>query len=246
MRPRLLASAALSALVLLTALPAAAVESLDEARCVCADGALNQGDYVSCMSKFTRRLVAQGAIDKVERSNAVADASSEDLAAIVEGCSGSDGNLNVSGWGLGLQVGSAFYPAPSPSGVASAAEASLFLWNFSPQDVFQSTPVSPGGDCAFTVEIYDRVGNRLRVDDSVCLPTTGRLDMPIGTVEQRDFLIPLLALGADTSLVDGERLPSGTYRIRVTWDTIGPDRTEDAPLLTGSRPSAEITIRVGS
>jgi hypothetical protein len=242
---RLVLVAALSSLVLLSA-PASALESLDEVRCLCASSNVNQGDHVSCLAKFTRRLVLLGIIDKVERANAVADASRDDLDAVRAGCASDEGNsLEVGGWGVGLQVGTAFYPAPAPSDPASAALVSLYLWNFSPADVLQTTPVAPAGDCVYVVRIVDEAGNVVRSDDSVCLPTFGRFDMPMGSVEQRDFVLPLLALNAETGLADGTRLPSGSYRVEVSWDTLGPD-ADDMPSSPGLAPTASITIRVGT
>ncbi len=241
---RLALVAALSSFVLLAS-PASALESLDEVRCRCADSAANQGDYVSCIASFTRRLVLVGTIDRVERSNAIADASSEDLEALLAGCAADDNNLAVAGWGVGLQVGSAFYPDPAASGVDAVADLNLFLWNLAPDDVIQTTPVAPGGDCAYDVRVLDQFGNIVRRDDSICLPTTGRFDLPAGTIEQRAFPLPLLAFGAVTGLRDGARLPVGAYTIRVTWSANGPSET-DMPSTAGAQPSASITIRIGS
>ena len=241
---RLFVPAFAALLALLAAAPASALESLEDARCTCADSAVNQGDYVSCLTKMTRRLVLLGAIDRVERSNAIADASTDDLDAILAECGG-DAGLDVSGWGVGLQVGTAFYPAPAPSGVASAAEVSLFLWNLSPQDVDQTTSGPAVDECLFEVTILDQVGNIVRRDDSVCLPIVDEFDLPMGTVERRDFVLPLLAFDSETGLGDGARLPEGGYSIRVTWRAFGPNR-DDMPSTAGTRPTASISIRVGS
>lgn len=246
MRPSRLALVTALTSLLLAPAPASALESLDEARCICADSNVNTGDYVSCLAQMTRRLVLLGALDRVERSNAIADASSADLAAVRAGCSDDeDPGLAIDGWGVGLQVGTAFYPTPAPSGVASAAEVSLFLWNLSPQDVQQTTPVFPAGDCGYVVKILNQFGQVVRNDESVCLPSVGSFDLPTGTVERRDFILPLLAFQAETGLGDGTRLPDGAYRIEVGWAANGPN-ADDMPSSAGSSSSATITIRVGS
>lgn len=234
-----------AALVLLLAgaVPAAALADLDEVRCTCADAAVNQGDYVSCLARMTRRLVLLGEIDRVERSNAIADASNEDLDALAADC-GSEAGLAVDGWGVGLQVGSPFYPAPAPSGVASAAELGLWPWNFSPRDVEQTTSGPADGPCSFEVLILDSTGGVVRRDDAVCPPLIDELDLPVGTVERRDFLLPLLALDSETGLADGTRLPTGGDTIQVTWRAFGPS-ADDMPSTPGARSSASISIRVG-
>ena len=174
----------------------------------------------------------------------MADASNVDLEGILEGCSSNEG-IPADGWGVGLQVGTAFYPAPVPGGVVSAAEVSLLLWNFSPEDVHQTTSAPPAGVCGYGLSILDQVGNFVRRDTSLCPPVVSELDLPIGTLERRDVLVPLTAFQAETGLADDQPLPVGGYTIRVTWNSFGPNR-DDMPSSGGVRPSASISIRIGS
>ena len=242
----------LTLLALAAAVPAAAFDTLDDVRCACADGALGAGDYASCIAHLTRRLQAGGLIAREERQAAINAAAHEDLAALQADCAEPPPAF-LEGWGVLILVRAAFFPAPTPSGTHSMALGTLRLWNASPQDVYQEarfTPVATAPTdegCTFRLRVLDASGRIVREAAVDCLDATAPLDLPVGTMEERSFEIPLVALNADpaTGLPDGERLPIGTYVVQGSWIVQGPNRSP-AVTSAGSEPAASITIRVGT
>ena len=158
------------------------------------------------------------------------------------------GDFSLAGWGTSLHVGTPFYPAPAPSGPSAAAICTLRLWNASPADVFQSTPVLPTGEgCRFEVRVLDGNGEVARRQVVACAQAEGSLDLPIGVVLEEEFLVPLIAENAENGLFHGERLPTGAYVIEATWRASGPLRVEPPMgIFDNLLPMARITIRVGS
>lgn len=149
--------------------------------------------------------------------------------------------------GGSLHVGCAFYPTPTPSGFEKQVEGKLRPWNFmrSGDDVFQSTPVDPAGDCGFTLTVRDELGRIVRRETDLCLPVTGSLDLPNGALEERAFDFGMNALDAEIGLIKGERLPVGIYELEARWDVNGPQRA-GGEVFQGGVPRAVISLRVGT
>lgn len=234
------------ALFLLTVAPSSrALDSLEEVACICADDAINTGDYVSCVAKFSRRLVAKGVISQGERSDAVSEASSVDLPALEADCEGpSSGDVPaVSGWGVSLETDSPFAVRSPFTGRAPNLRATLRQWNLTPRDAFQVNP--NGGDpaCQFTVAIVDRLSRVVRRDYVLCGPTFQDFDLPSGQAVAREFEVPLSALNSETGLPDGTALPPGVYRIDAIWSRQGP-QAESRPVTDGGLPRATVAIRI--
>jgi len=228
--------------------PALAFDSVEEALCVCVDDVLNTGDYVSCVSHMTRRLVATDLIDNRERSALVRAASATDLPALQDECAASTAPAGMEGWGVSLQIDRVFHPAPSPSGPTGGVFATLRLWNMSRDDIAQTTPVFPSGEgCEFLVRLLDGQDRLVREVGVGCVEVISELDMLVGDVLEHEFLVPLLAENADpaTGLLDGQKLPAGVYRLEVTWNAHGPQKPVHAPAMDGGFPTAVITLRVG-
>jgi hypothetical protein len=245
--PTLRALVVAAALSGLAAGPALAFESLDEVRCVCADGALNTGDFVSCTSHLSRRLEVHGLISAAERRDAVREASDADLDAVLATCPTGGGGAQE-GWGVSVEIEDAFWPAMFGTGMIPAVRGTVRLWNATGKDVYQTTQWGPDTDgCTFQVSVIDAQGRQVRAPDTwACYPEMGTLDVPSGTVLERTFLTGLGAQDPDpaTGLVSGDHLPAGIYRIRVEWMVDGPQE-EPGTILDGGLPAAEITVRVG-
>lgn len=233
-------------LVLLVAAPAAiALESLAQARCVCADGALNTGDYVSCIAKFSRRLEAAGIIDSAERSDAVRSASADDVDAVAEECPDAFAGGDT-GWGTSVSV-STPRPDVSPRFV-TAIEVHAKVWNRTTcticPDVALELPVQPDGTtCLFEVRVL-KDGLVARRELRECDPLAAtRLEIPRGTTIARDFLVPLTALDPDPALglFDGAFV-SGVLEIELEWTGEGPE-IDGSPTGGGEQPLARIPIR---
>lgn len=248
MSTRVLGAGALLA-ALAASVPVTAFESVEQALCVCVDDVLNTGDYVSCVSHMTRRLVATGLIGNAERSALIRAASAADLPGLQDQCEALTAPGDLEGWGVSLQIDRVFHPAPSPSGPTGGVVATLRLWNMSRDDIAQTIPVFPTGEgCTFLVRLLDGQDRLVREVGVGCIEVIGELDMAVGQVREHEFLVPLLAENADpsTGLVDGQKLPAGVYRLEVTWNAHGPQEPPvQTPVLEGGFPMAVITLRVG-
>jgi len=244
--PRPTPLAALLAAVLAAGAAAAApsVDSLADAACVCADGALSLGDHVSCVVKFARRLEARGLITAEQRQEAVRTASEADLEALSEECDAGQPE-GPRGRGVSLSEVTAFYPASFGSGPVYEAHAFLRLWNFTDDDVFQSVGTVPVDECSFLLTIRDGFERIVRRDMTACPALVSRLDMPIGTMEEREMWVPLATFQSETGLPDGTQLRPGVYRIELRWRSEGPQHGP-GDVFEGGQPLAAITIRVGA
>jgi hypothetical protein len=238
----------LFAVVALPAAPAAALESVEEVLCICSDGALNTGDFVSCMSHLTRRLVADGVIDNAERQELVSGASSMDLDAIQVDCVDS-GDCELEGWGVSMHLTRAFIPVSLPRlGRVTAAIGYLRLWNYTPDDVFHTRRTSSTGEgCLFRVRVLNEQGLIVRQETMIgCNAAMGGLDLPgdpLGTLLEEEILIPTLFKESETGDLDDEPLPEGIYRVEVRWIVEGPNR-DSSITLDGGVPLATITMRL--
>ena len=250
MRRKLLGlGVAAAALALMVPCSALAFDSAEEVLCTCAEDVLGTGDYVSCVSHMTRRLVATGVIDKAARSDLVRNASHTDLEALSDLCASMGGGGEFEGWGVSLQVKTPFYVAPSPTGPVAGAIATFRLWNRTGYDVLQSTPVLPTGEgCTFLVRVLDDQNRLVREVPMGCFEAIGELNMDDGDVlVEADIIVPLIAENADpaTGLINGQSLPTGVYRLEMTWNAHGPQKATSGPALQGGFPMAVITLRVG-
>jgi hypothetical protein len=238
-------SLVVSSLVLFAAAPALALDSLEEVACICADDAINTGDYVSCVSHLSRRLVKKGAITNGERSDAISAASSVDYEQLALDCEADSNGAACApaGWGVSLETDSPFYRANDFNGAAAIASGLLRQWNFTDRDAFQANPNGGDPPCQYEVVIRDQRRNVVRRDFVFCGPTFTVFDLPAGTCEELSFELPLEALNAETGLLDNETLPPGIYRIEATWTRHGP---QVAPVLVaeGGFPGASVAVRV--
>lgn len=230
--------------LLLSPSPADALDSLEDVACVCGDGALNTGDYVSCIAHFSRRLEAHGIIDREQRQEAVRSASAIDLDALAESCAADD-EAALRGWGVSLSVDRPFYPESFGLGPEYAADARLRQWNFSTEDAYQNTPTPPVGECSFVLTIRDAAGRVQRRDNAACPTVIDTLDLPAGSLEERRFFIPLSTLGSETGLPDGTQLRAGLYQLEVRWRAQGPQHGP-GDVFGGGEPRATVVIRVGA
>lgn len=238
-------------LVLLTAATTLhALETPEDAMCVCADGALGTGDYVSCLAKMTRRLVAAGDLDRAGRAELVAAASATDLDALDAFCADRGGAGDLEGYGTSLSVGTPFYPAASPSGPTSLALVQVRLWNFSPRDlVLVSNTSGPADGCLFSFRVLDDTGLVVRqASPAICLPALLDLELDRGEIQTYDASVPLVAEGSDPAagVIDGEKLPDGIYQIEVLWHLSGPELGTGSGNFVAPLPTARVPIRIGS
>jgi len=231
---------------------AAALDSVQEALCVCADDVLNMGDYVSCVSHMTRRLEAKGLIDRFERSDLVSGASHTDLEALQDECSALGAGGELDGWGVSLHIDRPFQPAWSISGPTGGLTAILRLWNMTDDDIFQTTDVTPtpanpsGEGCWFIVRLLDSQGRVVRRSLVACFDMIGPLNVLSGEILEKEIIVPMVAENADpsTGLANGDKLFDGIYRLEVVWEVHGPQETLGVAM-EGGRPMAVITLRVG-
>lgn len=238
-------------LVLLTLLaaaaPARALDTLEDVHCVCADGALNAGDFVSCVAHFTRRLEASGRMTREERSAAVSGASSVDFALLSRTCPPAFGGGSAEqGWGTSVAV-STPNPPSSPA-FETAVDVRVKLFNDTTcvicPDVEMIMPVQPDGSvCLYEARIL-RGGLVVRRELLECeLGGDPVLTIPKGARVEREFTLPLVALDADpaTGLADGTRL-TGVLEVEILWTGEGPefDGTVEG---FGREPIARIPLR---
>lgn len=225
--------------------PARALESLEEVACICADDVINTGDYVSCVSHLSRRLVKKGAITNGERSDAISAASSVDYELLAIDCEADTNGAACapSAWGVSLETNSPFYRANDFNGAAEVASAVLRQWNFTDRDAFQANPNGGDPPCQYEVVVRDQRRNIVRRDFVFCGPTFTVFDLSAGTCEEIAFEVPLEALNAETSLLDNETLPPGIYRIEATWLRQGPQVAPEF-VAEGGFPAASVSVRV--
>ena len=232
-------------LLIAAAPPAQAYESLDDVACACADDALNVGDYVSCFSHLSRRLVAKDAVTQQQRAEAVSQASSVDYEALELDCEAGAGagDRLVEGWGASLETDSPFYQASPFTGRAPPARATLRQWNFTDRDAFQVNPNGGQPECQYSVAIVDQLGRAVRREFVTCGATFHDRDLPAPSENRADFEVPLETLNAETGQPDGTPLAPGVYRIEATWSRQGPQR-ESRPITEGGLPRAGVAVRI--
>jgi hypothetical protein len=235
--------------VLLLSFPAAALDSVEDAFCVCADGVLGTGDYVSCLAKMTRRLVAAEVITQSERSELMAAASETDLAALQDYCDSlSTGGGGLWGFGTSFSVRNAFCPGTSPTGPLCGVLGKLRLWNLSWDDIWLVSRQggTPEG-CLFEVTVQDTQDRVVRTIPVVCLDVVTEYELPIGTVMEYDLVVPMAAENSDpsTGLINHEALPNGIYQIRIRWLLSGPENRSGTWSTEGEFPEVVVPVRVG-
>jgi hypothetical protein len=235
--------------VLLFSFPAAALDSVEDAFCVCVDGVLGTGDYVSCLSKMTRRLVAAEVITQAERSELIAAAAETDLEALQDLCDAqSSGGGTLWGFGTSFSVRNAFCPSTSPTGPLCGILGKLRLWNNSWDDIWLVARQggAPEG-CLFEVTVEDEQDRIVRTIPVVCLDVITEYELPIGTVMEYDLVVPMAAENSDpsTGLVNTEPLPDGIYQIRIHWLLSGPENRSGTWSTLGEFPEVIVPVRVG-
>jgi hypothetical protein len=236
------------AVLLVSLAPAAALDTVDDALCICADGALGTGDYVSCLSKMTRRLVAAGVITQTERSDLVSDASSTDLEALQDYCDSLGGGGGLEGFGTSYHVRDAFCPAWSPSGPLCGVIGKLRMWNFTDDDIYLVSRQGGSAEgCLFVVTVYTANGLVARRTPSACFDALTEYPLPIGTVWEYDLVVPMMAENSDPAagLIDSEGLPNGIYEIRIEWILSGPEKVSGTFNVEGDYPEIVLPVRVG-
>lgn len=217
-------------------------DSLEDVACVCAQDVINQGDYVSCVSHLSRRLVAKDAITKAERSEAVSAASGVDYEALQAECDDGTG-LGVAGWGVSLESDSPFYSADPVTGEPAVATLTLRQWNFTEADAFQFTQNGIQFECQFELVVKNRVGGVVHRGFPTCGRTFHDKNLFRGESEALAIQLPMSGLNAETGLFDGEALPPGIYRVEVTWIRQGPQDGASTDV-EGGRPFAGVAVRV--
>lgn len=245
-RAPLLVFAAL--LLLLAAAPGArAFDTLEEIACVCAQDAINTGDYVSCIAQFSRRLVAKEAISQAQRSEAVSRAAGVDFDALSADCpAGGDGEGDgrlVSGWGVSLETDSPFYQASPFTGRAPPARAMLRQWNFTESGAYQVTQNDAQPECQYSVLVRDRLGRAVRREFVTCGATFMDRDLRAGSSALAAFEVPFEALSSEAGQPDGSPLAPGIYRIEATWSRQGPQQAPRAAT-EGGLPLAGVAVRI--
>lgn len=240
-------------LVVLTALffmvmPASSLDTVEQAFCVCVDGVMGSGDYVSCLAKMTRRLVASGAITQDVRSALMREAAATDLIALQDFCDSLGGSGDMFGFGTGFSVRDAFCPAASPSGPDCGIIGKLRMWNFTDDDIWLVS--RQGGDpdgCLFRTTVHDSMGRVVRNVGPACTDALTEHALPMGAVWEYDLIVPMYSENADpaTGLVNGQKLPNGIYEIRIDWILSGPEKIAGTWIVEGDYPAARVPVRVG-
>jgi hypothetical protein len=175
-------------------------------RCLCQDGALDHGDYVSCVSHLGRRLVAKGVLDASERALLVQEAARSRVPDELQ-------DLNCTryiGWGTGVQADARTY-APGET-----ARIEGLLWNFSPDYVYGEGAASAGppanpNSCLILLTLRDTLGNVAHREEVLCVYTMEPYPLGEGQVRRLSAELELVYLRSELGIPDGTPLQPGTY-----------------------------------
>jgi hypothetical protein len=171
----------------------------DSLRCFCADGALNHGDYVSCLAHMSRRLVASGDLDAKERAAMVREAAGSRIPGqpLSIPCSGLS-------YGTAVQADRQIYK------VGDRAQIEGFAWNLSGTDV-----IGYGGGHSIVsylhLSIIDAEGRRVHWEDPPVPPFNVDSRLQDGEILRRSVEFDLVHLDSELGLPDGTPLEPGRY-----------------------------------
>lgn len=213
--------------------PVAALE-LEGIRCLCAADATSHGDYVSCVSHLSRRLVASGQLTTRERSRLVRDAAhAREVPRLT--CGGGPPR-----WGVGIQTGVQVLR----SGETARIEG--LIWNFTPEDVTGTGTSGDGSgdgpdECLIALELRDDLGVTVHRETLMCPGALTEYPLGSGRARRLPADVALTHVSSDAGHPDGTPLEPGRYFVRVDVQAAYPNRT---PSLEGLRPHGEVLIRV--
>jgi len=168
-------------------------------QCLCADDALNHGDYVSCVAHLSRRLVASGDLDASGRAEMIRKAADSKIPD--QPLAGPCGGL---AYGTGVQADKEYYQ------IGDRARIEGIAWNLSGTDVYGYG--GGHGDAYFLLlSITDVEGRWVHWEDVPVPPFITVSRLRDGEIRRRSVEFDLVHFQSEQGLPDGTPLEPGRY-----------------------------------